>query len=265
MKPTRSANGGWQAPKLATSPQLTNAMEVAIAGAAEVSRVGRRIMQRIWDPEPVNNRSTNEPVWCLGCSYKLDNTKASGWRTPPVDVAEGPSSDKQTSQSSALAGALDTPPDSSSSLESSLAYEEPSQDSGWPPDFLDDFESRIWMTYRNNFESIPRSTDPRASSALSFSMRLKTSFGDQHGFSSDTGWGCMIRSGQSLLANAISITSLGRGMSTSTKLRFKAMSLGAWKLTIYKSGGDLWIQMLSEPYCHNSPTILALPTLSTTL
>jgi cysteine protease ATG4 len=43
-------------------------------------------------------------------------------------------------------------------------------------------------------------------------MRLKTSFGEQTGgFSSDTGWGCMIRSGQSLLANAILITRLGRG------------------------------------------------------
>lgn len=68
------------------------------------------------------------------------------------------------------------------------------------------------MTYRTGFEVIPRSTDPKAAAALSFAMRLKTSFGDQTGFSSDTGWGCMIRSGQSLLANAILITRLGRGM-----------------------------------------------------
>lgn len=107
----------------------------------------------------------------------------------------------------------DTPPESvASSFDSSLAYEDPGQDGGWPPAFLDDFESRIWMTYRTGFEVIQRSTDPKATSSLSFAMRLKTSFGDQtNGFSSDTGWGCMIRSGQSLLANAILIARLGRG------------------------------------------------------
>lgn len=195
-------------------------MEVAIAGAAEVSRVGRRIFQKIWDPEPINDRAVNDPVWCLGCSYTLDTKTYGGPRltasTPPADTTDTagasatlppPIPDARTSP------APDTPPDSTaSSFESSLAYEEPGQDGGWPPAFLDDFESRIWMTYRTNFEMIPRSEDPKATSALSFAMRLKTSFGDQiGGFSSDTGWGCMIRSGQSLLANALLITRLGRG------------------------------------------------------
>ncbi|KAK4244686.1 hypothetical protein C7999DRAFT_43700 [Corynascus novoguineensis] len=197
-------------------------MEAAIAAGAEVSRVSRRILQKIWDPEPINDRSSNEPVWCLGRSYTL-SPKASGTPqpltagTPPADgiinnastpVASAPSivrEDASTLQSP------DTPPDSlASSLDSSLAYGESSAESSWPPAFLDDFESRIWMTYRTGFPLIPRSSDPRATSALSIAMRLKTSFGDQTGFTSDTGWGCMIRSGQSLLANALLISRLGR-------------------------------------------------------
>jgi len=197
-------------------------MEVAIAGAAEVSRVSRRIFQKIWDPEPVNDRNANEPVWCLGRSYTLD-TKSYGLpqlsaSTPPADATDAISGSDSSVTATPIPSAPapvdpDTPPDSAaSSFDSSLAYEEPGQDGGWPPSFLDDFESRIWMTYRTGFEVIPRSADPKASSALSFTMRLKTSFGDQSvGFSSDTGWGCMIRSGQSLLANALLINRLGRG------------------------------------------------------
>jgi len=200
-------------------------MEAAKAGAAEVGRVGRRIFQKIWDPEPINDRSLNEPVWCLGCSYTLDTKTYGGSRlnttsTPPTAdtndnlQASGNADALQPTVSNITTSPTPTtPPDSAaSSFESSLAYEEPGQDGGWPPAFLDDFESRIWMTYRTGFEIIPRSEDPRASSALSLAMRLKTSFGEQTGgFSSDTGWGCMIRSGQSLLANAILITRLGRG------------------------------------------------------
>ncbi|KAK4216402.1 putative cysteine protease [Rhypophila decipiens] len=207
MKPARPGSGSWQSAVSDTSPKIASAMEVAmagaVAGAAEVSRVGRRILHKIWDPEPVNDRNANEPVWCLGCSYTLD-TKNYGSpdlvaNTPPTEGTDVPPL------------ALETPPDSvASSFDSSLAYEEPGQDGGWPPAFLDDFESRIWMTYRSSFEIIPKSVDPRATAALSFSMRLKTSFGEHTGFSSDTGWGCMIRSGQSLLANAITIARLGR-------------------------------------------------------
>jgi len=234
MKHTRSGSTSWQSAVSGSSPKIATAMEAAISAGAEVSRVGRRIFQKIWDPEPSNDRTINEPVWCLGRSYTLD-TKEYGSpppltsSTPPADnlldvvveAAAASSASETATLPPSAEGAhaqtqqktLDTPPDSvASSFDSSLAYEDPGQDGGWPPAFLDDFESRIWMTYRTGFEVIPRSADPKANSSLSFAMRLKTSFGDQTGFASDTGWGCMIRSGQSLLANAILITREGRGM-----------------------------------------------------
>lgn len=255
MASARPGGAGWQETVSSTSPKLANAMEAARAGAAEVGRVGRRFLHRIWDREPVNNRTINEPVWCLGCSYTLDtkqygsplSSSVSQLRadTPPLDKSHPaatpqhqdfdgvgtitPSSSSllpaaatsatcptDTSASAAPAapqlGPSDTASDSvTGGYDSSLAYEEPGQDGGWPPAFLDDFESRIWMTYRTDFALIPRSNDPQASFALSFAMRIKTTFSDLTGFSSDTGWGCMIRSGQSLLANAILIARLGRG------------------------------------------------------
>ena len=196
------------------SQKTQQAVETAMAGAAEVGRYGRRIVKMIWDPQPNNDRALNRPVWCLGCSYTHEPTGSKASPAPPTSaVADVPS---PTTPSAAAEPALttaapSTPPDStSSSFSSSLAYDEPPVDGGWPPAFLDDFESRVWLSYRSGFEPIPRSTDPKASAALSFAMRLK-SLGDNSGFSSDTGWGCMIRSGQSLLATALSLCHLGRG------------------------------------------------------
>ncbi|KAK7745971.1 Cysteine protease atg4 [Cytospora paraplurivora] len=196
------------------SQKTQQAMETAMAGAAEVGRYGRRIVKMIWDPQPNNDRALNRPVWCLGCSYTHESTANKASSLAPSTSAATESTPPRTpsvpSEPIPTSTAPTTPPDStSSSVSSSLAYDEPPVDGGWPPDFLDDFESRIWLTYRSGFEAIARSTDPKASAALSFAMRLKT-LGDQSGFSSDTGWGCMIRSGQSLLATALSICQLGR-------------------------------------------------------
>jgi cysteine protease ATG4 len=182
----------------------------------------RRIVQMFWDPEPTNDVAHDQPVWCLGRSYRISDKKS-----PKDDDHEPqtpPSAPKVEAEARAQEGpeiarppnpptnAPATPPDStSSSFSSSLAYDDPASDGGWPYGFINDFESKIWMTYRSEFEPIPRSTNPQATSALSLSMRLKSQLGDQSPFSSDSGWGCMIRSGQSLLANAIAMVRLGRG------------------------------------------------------
>lgn len=185
-----------------------------MAGAAEAGRVGRRIVKMLWDPQPVNDRTANKPAWCLGCSYTHDSParKESASEAAVPSEATPPATPSATASRAAPDAAPETPPDSSSSsVSSSLAYDASAdEDKGWPPAFMDDFESRIWMTYRFNFEPIARSSDPKASASLSFAMRLKT-LADQSGFPSDTGWGCMIRSGQSLLANTLLICQLGRG------------------------------------------------------
>ncbi|KAI0550889.1 cysteine protease atg4 [Xylaria curta] len=172
--------------------------------------VGRRIVQMFWDPEPTNDIVRDQPVWCLGCRYKLNNSSPSPKREPAAATASDPEVSTRGAEPKP-AQLPETPPDStSSSFDESLAYEEAPRDGGWPPAFLDDFESRIWMTYRSEFDPIPRSQNPKALAALSFSMRIKTQLSDQAGFASDSGWGCMIRSGQSLIANAMAIQRLGR-------------------------------------------------------
>lgn len=84
-------------------------------------------------------------------------------------------------------------------------------DTAWPKAFLSDFGSRIWITYRSNFTPIPRTKSLEATSSMTLGVRLRSQLMDPQGFTSDTGWGCMIRSGQSLLANTFSVLLLGRG------------------------------------------------------
>ncbi|KAJ5329000.1 hypothetical protein N7452_009390 [Penicillium brevicompactum] len=85
-----------------------------------------------------------------------------------------------------------------------------SNDTTWPQEFISDFGSRIWITYRSNFTPIPRTKTPEATSSMTLGVRLRSQLMDSQGFTSDTGWGCMIRSGQALLANTLSILLLGR-------------------------------------------------------
>lgn len=173
----------------------------------------KRIVQYFWDPEPTNDADSRSPIWCLGREYQVPEktikTEASKADTPPQDETF-----EKVEAPNLASGA--TPPDSASSSLSSVfvdgSLEVGNDDGGWPPAFLDDFEARIWLTYRSSFPAIAKSEDPKAASAMSLSVRLRSQLVEQGRFTSDTGWGCMIRSGQSLLANALVILKLGRGM-----------------------------------------------------
>ncbi|KAH8819594.1 putative cysteine protease atg4 [Xylogone sp. PMI_703] len=168
----------------------------------------KRIVQYFWDPEPTNDTDPDSPIWCLGREYKTaKNVDPTITSTPPKDddyvYAELP---KQAQAA--------TPPESvTSSYDLASGYDEQeaeTEDGGWPQAFLDDFESKMWFTYRSNFPCIPKSQDPKANVSMTLSVRLRSQLGDQAGFTSDTGWGCMIRSGQCLLANALVMLRMGR-------------------------------------------------------
>ncbi|KAJ9665966.1 Cysteine protease atg4 [Coniosporium apollinis] len=164
-----------------------------------LGRYSKRVVQYFWDPMPRNDEP-NSPVWCLGECYESRQTEGERYTSPsapngaPLSTSHG-SSTTDSSRSRSSSGAEDTAAGDA--------------DAGWPRAFLDDFESRIWFTYRSNFASIQKSESPKAVASMSFSVRLKQ-LGNQGGFTSDSGWGCMIRSGQSLLANALVMLQLGR-------------------------------------------------------
>ncbi|KAL4907593.1 cysteine protease atg4 [Aspergillus multicolor] len=146
----------------------------------EIERCRKRIVQYIWDPEPKNDEEPGLPIWCMGTRYPPQQGLGLTDEFSRNNVRLQPSATKPS-----------TPV--------------------WPESFLLDFESRIWMTYRSNFAPIPNDASRDGTPSLTLSVRLRSQLIETQGFTSDTGWGCMIRSGQSLLANAMAILSLGRG------------------------------------------------------
>jgi len=158
-------------------------------------RFAGRLYQYIRDPMPTNTH--NDDIWCLGQRY--DSFPDSTQQQPSL-----PSIPTSTRPNEAASSDSTTSAQREDEFET-IQVPDATNDNAWPPAFLDDLESRIWLTYRSNFAQIARS----AGSSLSFRTSL-LQLGNNQGFTSDTGWGCMIRSAQSLLANTLQILELGR-------------------------------------------------------
>ncbi|TQS37107.1 hypothetical protein Golomagni_02432 [Golovinomyces magnicellulatus] len=166
----------------------------------------KRLVRSLWDPNPAINTLTQSSVWCLGKEYKT-NSISSSVSTPPEFPATytkptSISPDQPTFQSNNVSNSFD--PDSNS-LDSGH-----DESAGWPIGFLDDFGTRLLLTYRSGFPAISRSRELKTTPSLSLSVRLRSQLIEGAAFTSDTGWGCMIRSGQSLLANTLALVKLGR-------------------------------------------------------
>lgn len=85
------------------------------------------------------------------------------------------------------------------------------------PEIAAAIKSRLWFTYRAGFEPIEKAEDGPGPLTFLRSMIFNASPNSTIGglfntqsFLTDVGWGCMIRTSQSLLANALQIAMLGR-------------------------------------------------------
>ena len=114
-------------------------------------------------------------------------------------------------------------PSSSSAVDSSAA------DPGLAA-FLRDLRSRVWITYRRGFPAIASGADSgsggsenasaseasaseasEASGEISLQISRRIVDKAPYQYTTDAGWGCTLRVGQMLLANALSIHFFGRG------------------------------------------------------
>lgn len=249
----------------------------------------KKLVQDFWDPEPKNDEEPLSSIWCLGIEYPPPPPPpeaahpgglscSSDWTLPypPKNAISDPASinnndnnnngtssrhsnDDDTPDRPALPPGDDTAPQERHAHAHYYhsAQNDGDSEHGWPPSFLDDFEAKMWLTYRSNFPAIPKSDDPNAPSSMTLSVRLRSQLVDSQGFTSDTGWGCMIRSGQSLLANALSILSLGRGMFGPTDISTLFTLLGTRGLILaWKKTGDAVLKPKKKVDCSRYSQII---------
>lgn len=173
-------------------------MEAAFANI-ELGRY-RKIIQTFWDPSPVNDAQADVPVWCLGRQYQLAEAD-----TEDDDEQQQQQRHKDEEKTE------DNKTEQTDNIEHDTAPSTAVAENNWPARFIHDFESRFWMTYRSDFPPIPRTKDSPNAKNQPITLRIRQHLSDPTHLTSDAGWGCMIRSGQSLLANATAMVRLGRG------------------------------------------------------
>jgi cysteine protease ATG4 len=191
-----------------------------------------KAMRYLLDSDATPDRCT-DPIWLLGVQHP--GYEPSSPTPPPYATSRGkrvtspPSSYRSSTSSIASSTDLSTanlPPSASQQ------HQQPKIHPGahWPPVFYIDFISRIWLTYRSHFsqpikdstltalcsscppsggyDAVPISNTSTPASSPS---KSRWHWGGEKTWSNDTGWGCMLRTGQSLLANALIHAHLGRG------------------------------------------------------
>jgi cysteine protease ATG4 len=208
-----------------------------------------KAMRYLLDSDAQPDKSTDK-IWVLGVEHPGYEPPPPPSSTPQSLVSSPPSSalvppQKKThrrdstssrnkspssyrspipvSHSNSSTQSLSSAVSSSSTVNASAAAAK--QANLWPPDFYADFTTRVWLTYRNTFppirdtslsslEPVCGSSNQSSSShdaPLPSPSKPRWPWSGEKGWTSDAGWGCMLRTGQSLLANSLIHLHLGRG------------------------------------------------------
>lgn len=188
------------------------------------------MLNYIWEiPYSFDKPSSTADLVILGCTYKLIKKTDNPGFPKQNDVLQTEEStyihcdlnegrDTQESEQITEESTQPTPLDNIRSLFNKIStagYEAINHEElitfEYPKEFLNDLNTKLWFTYRSGFPLIER--DKNGPNPLSIGSILRGNLNIANinkGFTSDSGWGCMIRTSQSLLANAFIILQLGR-------------------------------------------------------
>ncbi|KAI0245661.1 hypothetical protein BJV78DRAFT_1287349 [Lactifluus subvellereus] len=181
-----------------------------------------KAMRYLLDNDSAPDKCT-DPIWLLGVQhpgYEPQTEPASPMLSRRGSVDSRRTSSFRTSTSSTVTA---TPSGNNALSSSQISSSSKHPGAHWPPEFYADFTSRIWITYRSHFHPIRDSSlnaferEQLEAAATGVPTPMSSSPptkrwwpGGEKGWTSDAGWGCMLRTGQSLLATALIHLRLGR-------------------------------------------------------
>ncbi|KAI0056521.1 hypothetical protein BV25DRAFT_1572624 [Artomyces pyxidatus] len=178
-----------------------------------------KAMRYLLDSDSTPDKCT-DVIWLLGVQHPGYEPPIN--ESPPLARRGSGESRRSPSFRSSTSSTV-TGPDHSLSQSQPASSKHPA--ANWPPAFYADFTSRVWITYRSHFQPIRDSTlstleSEQAQAAGSGSVAVTPASPQprkwnwpgtgEKGWTSDSGWGCMLRTGQSLLATALVHLHLGR-------------------------------------------------------
>ncbi|KAH8091391.1 peptidase family C54-domain-containing protein [Cristinia sonorae] len=183
-----------------------------------------KAVRYLMDSDATPDKCTDS-IWILGVEHPgYEPTSPSAYH-PPGTIRRGSISSRRQQSPVSNRGSPSSSP-GHGGADPSLSQSQPASSNpkdlgrNWPPVFYADFTSRIWLTYRSHFQPIKDTSleqleaevreyiPPAASSPPT--KKWNWPLGGEKGWSSDSGWGCMLRTGQSLLANTLLHLHLGR-------------------------------------------------------
>lgn len=165
----------------------------------------QRVVQLFWDKD-LENTDHENPIVLLGNTYKYEENSPND----PDDTSTLKAVSTDSPQDNSISDFKQYFQSFGISNHNNSNTKKDKVNNKWPEEFIEDVHTRIWLTYRTRFAPIARDEDGPSPISLHNLIRGQSYDLNSEYFTTDCGWGCMIRTGQTLLANALLNLHLGR-------------------------------------------------------
>lgn len=189
----------------------------------------QRVVQLFWDKD-LENTDHENPIVVLGniYSFKQDSPREDAQSDTSAETRPNETPEKAHQADISISEFKNYFQSFGITGNNTPSIKKEKESNKWPQEFIDDVYTRIWLTYRTKFAPINRDEDGPSPISLHNLIRGQNYDLNSEYFTTDCGWGCMIRTGQTLLANALLNLHLGRQWRFSEEANEKHEQIVSW-------------------------------------